>query len=425
MNALLLLLLADVSFRPLELGEPVLDARVVDLDRDGAEDLVALTGSELLLFRGGAEGIAAAPSVRRPAPALAVVGRGLLGVVRAGRLRLVRDPFGTFEEGGEGLSPLLGAVDGAPPALVESPGDLDGDGADDPLLATEEGFETAAGLVPLPPAATLEIGRNESFAVGWQLPVPVVGDWSGGGRELVLLSENTIHSFRGTRETDRLPLPFGREGESVTAIRRDHALVRDVDGDGRLDLLVVRSEGAAGLFGNFEATAMLFPGGRVYDRERKGFYRPASVVKVAGGLLAPELLDVNGDGRLDLLLATVNLSVVASATGSAPGTFYLFPFAGKEFARKPAWALIAPVPLSAFTERPESPVRFLPDYDGDGRPEAIAIGEEARLLRFDGSGSHVEAEKFAVPEARRPALGRTFAAIPYAKGLLLAEAKAR
>jgi len=101
-----LLLIAGVVFRPVPLDEPILDVRVVDVDADGHEDVVAVTERSLLLLRS-----AKLPVVRRPAPPLTVVGRGLLGVVQEGRYRAVRDPFGAFEVGeadGESLLAALG-----------------------------------------------------------------------------------------------------------------------------------------------------------------------------------------------------------------------------------------------------------------------------------------------------------------------------
>ena len=52
------LILAGVVLRPIALDEPVLDVRVADVDLDGHEDVVAITKTELLVFRGTAKGLA-------------------------------------------------------------------------------------------------------------------------------------------------------------------------------------------------------------------------------------------------------------------------------------------------------------------------------------------------------------------------------
>ena len=73
MQMLQLLLIAGVVLRPVPIDEPILDVRVVDVDADGSEDVVAVTEKSLLLLRS-----AKLPVVRRAAPPLTVVGKGLL-----------------------------------------------------------------------------------------------------------------------------------------------------------------------------------------------------------------------------------------------------------------------------------------------------------------------------------------------------------
>jgi len=418
------LLLAGVALRPVAVEEPVLDVRVADIDADGREDVVAVCASALLLFRGSEAGIPAAPTARRsPPPPLCVAGTGLLGVVRDGRFRVVHDPFGAFEEGEPGARSLLGAVPGAAPALASCPGDVDGDGRDDPPVADEDWVGVGTHRVPIPPDASLTIGRNEEFAVVYRVPVPRIGDWSGaGGRELVFFHEGAVVSFRDGKETDRVPLPLDAEGEAADAIRRHHVLVEDVDRDGRLDLLVVQAKGAARLFGDFEASVLLWTGGRVYDRETRKFRGPATMLKVAGVLLEPRLTDLDGDGDLDLVLSTVDANVLAAATGTAPGTYQLFRLEDGKFAKSPAWTHRGPVPMSSFTADPVPPVVFLPDLDGDGRPEAVAMGASPELLAPDDRGKFVRKGGASFPAQGRAAIGRRLAAFPGPKGMLLAEA---
>ncbi len=408
------LLLLALSLEPLPWEEPVLDVRLADLDADGLEDLVAVTKREILLRRGGTTAI-----LRRPAPPLAVVGRGLLGVVRAGRYRAVKDPFGAWEEADGGPASLLAMLGGGDPVLLASPGDLDGDGRDDPILASRDGFDALGTLVPLAPSTSLEIKRNEEFAVRWEIPLPVVGDWSGRGRELVFFQNGDIVAFRGAAESARVSLPLATSGQAAEEIRRNHVFLRDIDGDGRLDVLVVTARGSTGFFGAFEATAMHWPNGKLYDLERKGFHRPASMLKLAGALLKSDLLDLDGDGDLDLVLATINTSLLAAATGTAPGHYHGFRFEQGQFAREPAWTLREAVPLSAFSENPRPPVTFLPDLDGDGHPEALSLGTGVALLSADATGAFHEKGKAEWPAPGRVARGRTLAAVPGARGILL------
>ncbi len=412
-----LLLIAGVVFRPLPFDEPIRDVRVVDVDADGHEDLVAVTRTSLLLLRS-----AKLPVVRRPAPPLTVVGRGLLGIVQDGRFRAVRDPFGAFEVGEPGGESLLAALGRAEPALLDSPGDLDGDGRDDPVLCGPQGFHTPAGLVPLVPEAQLKILHNEAFSVVYRIPVPVAGAWSGKGRELVFHHDDSLVAFRGTRQTDRIPIPLPTRGKEAAAIRRNHVFVRDIDGDRRLDLLVVVARGRTQFMSKFEAAARLFLGGRIYDHEKKGFYRPSSFLKVSGMLIQPSLVDLDADGDLDLVLSTIDISLLAMATGTAPGTYHLFRYGKDGYQRRPAWTYRGPVPLSTFTENPEPPVRFLPDLDRDGRPEALAVGRFVSLWEANEQGGFDPGVRLELEGAGRPALGRRLAALPHKQGLVVVEA---
>ncbi|MCK6459735.1 MAG: VCBS repeat-containing protein [Planctomycetes bacterium] len=410
-----LLLLGGITLSPIELGVPVLDARVADVDGDGREDVVALTATELILLPGGR-----LPAVRREAPPLTIVGKGLLAVVREGRCRAVADPFGEWNEGAPGASSLLGLLGRGTPALLLSPGDLDGDGRDDPVLCGPAGYETPSGLVPFVPGASLEIARNESFAIEYRIPLPAVGSWSGAPNELVLFDDEAVRSFRGVEETDRTPLPLPQRDEAAASIRRNQVFLRDVDGDGRLDLLVVVASGETQLFAKFEATARLFRGGRIYDAPKKSFFRPASFLKVAGVLLESALVDVDGDRDLDLVLCTIDISIFAAARAAAPATYHVFRWGPEGYERKPAWVHEDEVPLAAFQEEPEPPVRFLPDYDRDGKPAALSVGEEVCVLLHDGSG-FAAGPAARAPGAAKPAFGRERAAVPFSRGVVVVE----
>ncbi len=417
MFLLLFTVLAGLELRPVELGEEILDVRVADIDADGEEDIIAVSEKHIFLFRGGR-----GPAVRRRAPTLTVLGHGLVGIVSKGVYHPVRDPFGKWEVGPPGPPSLLSGLGANKPALILSPGDADGDGKDDPLITGPDGLHTPAGVLPLIPRAELAIKRNELFAVEYRIPVPTIGNWSGAGRELVFLVEDELRSYRGLKRTDQIPFKLPTHGKTPDSVRRNHVLFEDVDQDGRLDLLVLFARGRTGLTVRFEATVRFFRGGHVYDHERQGFFRPASYLKVDGALLRADLLDLDSDGDLDLVLGTIDTGILAAARGEAPTEYFGFRFDKRTFHRVPIWRHEGTMSLARFTNKPEPPVRFLPDLDDDGRPEALVMqGKTVVLLEATRMGPFKKRASETVKGAGVPAIGRTRAAVPHKTGILVAE----
>ncbi len=407
------IIVAGLTLTTVPIAEEVRDVRVADIDGDGIEDVIATTETAIYLLRHGR-----GPTLKRPPAPLVVVGHKLCGVVRKGRYHTITDPFGAWNEGPPQGTSLLAQLNAAKPSILLSPGDVDGDGKDDPILATRQGFETPAGLVPVMPEASLTISTNEAFAVEYRIPVPHVGRFKRQD-ELVFFTRNGIEAYAGTEQTVTIPLKLPTRGPTADSIRRNHVFLRDIDGNGKLDLLVVVAKGATGLFASFEATARFWRDERMYVPERDGFYRPATFLKVEGALLRPTLLDADSDGDLDLVLATVDTSLIAAATGTAPGTYHVFRFEKRGYRRLPAWTFRGPVPMSVFTEKPEPPVRILPDLDNDGRPEALARGSRLRLLEANREGKFKLVHAAPVSKAGMIHAGQRLAAVAHKEGVTI------
>ncbi len=428
------LLLAGLTLQSIDLGAEVHQVRVVDLDNDGFEDVVAVTAKELFIFRGTKHGLRKQPVTRILAPAVTVVGKGLCGFVINGYYHAVPDPMGdASKHGPAGARCLLGALGAGLPALLDSPGDVDGDGIDDAVLPDLDGFHVNGKLVPLPARSSIEILRNETFAIKYEIAVPVAGNWSGAGGELVFFEDKQILVYKGPKLVERIALHDEEAGAKATALRRTQILMADVDGDGRLDLLITPSWGKAGIFASFDTHAWLWLKGHVWNKEKNGLYPPASAIKVAGALIRPDLLDVDSDGDLDLVLCTIDMGVVGLATGSAPGLYQVYLFDGKRFKAPAAWTYKGKIGSDALMNLdPQPPVTFLPDLDGDGRPEAVERGNGVRLLIGDGEGKLVQAARLDVqlntgskPDGTslgRVRSGKQRAAIPARTGIVFVEA---
>jgi len=403
-----ILLFAGVVLHPIGIAEPVLEARIADVDADGKEEIVAVTAQELLVLDASGK-----IEARHPVSPLTIIGRGLLAF---------GDPKGVRHADGRKIGPpaLLGGLGLGKPAILVSPGDLDGDGRDDPIYAAREGFVVPAGIIPVHPGAALEIKGAEEFAVQYAIPVPAIGGWSGTERELVLYDEQTVLSYLGLKKTARLPLPLKDITKEAEGIRRNDVFLSDFDRDARLELLLVMGKGSMKMFSEFEVSIWHFSGGRVYDTKRKGFFRPATVIKVAGALLDSNVLDYNGDGKLDLAIDTVSTSLIKAATG----THHIFLCKDGKLERKAAWMHRSSIPLTAFKTDPDYPVTVLPDLDGDGRPELIDRKQGVRLLRGNAKGGFDDGARQA-GAAGRPTLGRRLAVMITDKGLLVAKRAGR
>jgi len=398
-----LLLLLSLELTGIPLPDPALDVRVADIDADGHEEIVAVTKNGLIVI--GRDG----ELKKRPKTPIALVGRGLLAVADG-------DNLVDLDGRRLGPRPLLNGLGEGEPALLDSPGDLDGDGKDDPVYATLDGIVTPRGLVPVRPCASLAIEKSEAFAVLYTLPVPAVGSWTGEGRELVVFDDNVVRAFAGTKESARLELPLKDFAQSAEGIRRNEVFVNDLDRDGRLDLVLVMARGSVKVLADFEVNVWAFSGGRIYDEERQGFYRPATALKVAGALLDAAVFDADGDGDLDLAITTISTTILAAPTGQ----WLVFRCEGGKLERKPAWRHEDVVPLTSLRRDPDPPATVLPDLDGDGRPELVVRGAgSVRLLRGNGEGGFTDAARHA-GAARRPVLGRKAAVMITEKGLLVA-----
>ncbi|MEM8883237.1 MAG: VCBS repeat-containing protein [Planctomycetota bacterium] len=393
-----LLLFAGLVLQEIPLDDPVVAAQVADVDADGTEEIVAVTKKHLVVLRNGKE------IARHDAPPVTIVGKGLM-------------ILGTRENlASAGLpQPLVGSLGRGDPVLLRSPGDLDGDGRDDPIYATQSELFTPERRFPMAPQASLEIRGREAFAVQYSLPVPVVGGWSGRGREVVLYDDSTVRALARTGTVRTLELPLRDLAKSAEGIRQNAVFIEDLDGDGRLDLLLVMAKGEMRVFADFQVTVWFFRGGRIYDEKRKGFFRPATVIKVPGALLGARLLDADGDGDKDFMLATMSTSMLSVPTGQ----YQLFRCEKGVLARQPTWKHEGVVPLENLRREPKPPAAMLPDLDGDGRPELVVRGERTTLFRGNAKGGFDRVGAKST-KAQQPVIGRTRAVFITEKGVLIA-----
>jgi hypothetical protein len=230
---------------------------------------------------------AARHSLELPAPSLGLASdeRGL------DRIRLVRNDLGPEPRL---LVPLLGAF------LVLSPG---GEVLGQPAAGGRANYFVPPQSGPLLSESELEIY--------FDAPRMNAGDVDGDGRtDLIASSRHEIRVFRQTEDGR-----FANEPDLVLALRllseadhiRSSGQVRvataDFDGDGKADLLVSQTGG--GILDAESRAALHLNRGGTWN-----LHTPDQVFHVKGGTLTNQLLDLDGDGRVELIDVRLPLNVL-------------------------------------------------------------------------------------------------------------------
>lgn len=222
-------------------------------------------------------------------------------------------------------------------------------------------------------------------------PAPALADVDGdGAADILLLTEDGLRvhlarggAFRG--EPDRVEsFP-----DYLSDLATDESLVlrlEDLDGDGLLDLLgVVEKEGDG--FEDSDLRLLLL----VNDGRRMLPETPHQVLRLEAAVLRVDVIDANADGRPDLSIRKFNLpSIVETVTGLEFTLTHLL-FLGEDARGRLVERRPAMRQTQTFDENTVSEVlkyRILErDCDGDGRPDQVEVDLQGRIairrLRFD------------------------------------------
>jgi hypothetical protein len=237
----------------------------------------------------------------------------------------------------------------------------------------------------IPRSPGLQIGESDA-QIFFDAPRVSIGDVDGDGRaDVITANRHEVRVFLQTPEGG-----FPRRASQVVTLglvlERDHirgsggvtAEAGDFDGDGRADLLVTH---VAGSFADARSTtlAWLNRDGR-WDRES-----PVGVFQTKGAVADDLLVDLDGDGRVELVRAEVPMGVVELVElllqRSIDANVRVHRFAGGSFGAEPSAKVKLAVPVSFDTFRTAG---FVPhahaDLNGDG----------ARDLLLGASGSRLE-----------------------------------
>lgn len=250
-----------------------------------------------------------------------------------------------------------------------------------------------------PRIETLLLGRFISFY--GQLARPVIADVDANALgDVVTFRNRSIETYlqrigpeRFKRDPDRR-MPLRVVSEDATRSDDEFNNVRtalhDVDGDGLTDLVVYRNVGKVSLFESMRTQIIFYRGTRNGWDEA----RPAQILNLKGISIDPALIDIERDGKTDLVVSSLRTDLITNAVraifSSVTVTYYVFRWDEE----KRCWSETADFSrdFTIDVKRLEGSgtipfAYFWGDYDGDGVQDLLSLEEENELGIYPGEAT--------------------------------------
>ncbi|MHC4390123.1 MAG: FG-GAP repeat domain-containing protein [Planctomycetota bacterium] len=263
-----------------------------------------------------------------------------------------------------------------------------------------------ADLLSMRPDVNVSLGWNrptdDARSTFWYAE-PKVGDWNGDGKsDVVIYQRRQIVVFLqraggrfGPAPTLTMPLEFTgalEEGRFKLDLELPTE-VDDIDGDGTVEIIASHVG---------RATTQVYRGGP----ERKDLGRPDALIKLEGITFVQFVTDLDGDGRSDLILARTDkpgllgiLTVLITKEVEVELLFFFGRGGGEVLPRVPDERRAIEIPILFSSARrglnvgTSAVLSVLGDFDGDGQNDLILRTGEDKIGLFPGQG-----RKFAEDE---------------------------
>jgi hypothetical protein len=284
--------------------------------------------------------------------------------------------------------------------------DLDGDGRRDLLFPQKSGYElfsqrgegafSSHGKIRVPsrerfgpPMETQFLNRFLTYLSSLSRVVPV--DINNDGLlDLVAYRKKGLASFL-QKQDGTFPLDPDREAplevvkkagktKDGTANKDVFSNVklalRDLDGDGRVDLVATKTVGEIGVFETLRTQVLIFLGGESGIDDSK----PNRILNLKGVTLEPEFTDINGDRDMDLVLSSLRMDMFSNVkralldSVSTTYTVYLYRGGQRVYSKKADFERSAETSVETIEQQGQVRLSwFSGDFDGDGLKDMLTI----------------------------------------------------
>lgn len=274
---------------------------------------------------------------------------------------------------------LLPTASRRPVFFKEIAADVTGDGRDEWLIPVNQAIEVRSGsevLAVIPSDVHSELERGFDHRITHYLPRVRPFSLPGGGQQAIAMLNGDWVDFAhgpGWRQRERYAVPLRDSAEWKTRVVMD-----DINGDGLPDFMITQSKGTVSI----EMVTEIIIASAPFTYPAT----PTNTFTTTNVLTAPSLVDVNGDGKLDLVNLRVPFGVKTIMNFFMRKRMTLnvdvHLFEDGRFAREPQYR--TQLTVDAVADRSEL-AYAMGDMTGDGWMDAAFGADENQIVVHSGS----------------------------------------